>query len=132
MVRKKATSQIMVADGEGGMTKLEDRRFEKGDWPISFEIPVTGQQAERWSRYLTWGGHKRGWKLSGLGQIERQENSGTITVTGDGAPKLDIVWEHRRDGPLKVKARLAAASSLSIADARQFFCDINNDCKRAV
>jgi hypothetical protein len=95
MVRKKAKSQIMVADGAGGMMTLEDRRFEKGDWPISFETPVAGEQAARWSRYLKWGCHKRGWSPSSLGQLERQENSGTITVTGDGAPKLDIVWEHR-------------------------------------
>ena len=67
MVRKKTRSQIMVADGTSGMTKLEDRRFEKGDWPISFEIPVAGEKAERWSRYLKWGCHKRGW--SPLGQV---------------------------------------------------------------
>jgi hypothetical protein len=131
MVRKKARSQIMVADGAGGMTKLEDQRFEKGDWPLSFEIPVAGEQAERWSRYLKWGCHKRGWSSSSLGQLERQENSGTLTVTGDGAPKLDIVWDHRRDGPLKVRARLAAASRLSIADAEQFFRDLNKDCNEA-
>jgi hypothetical protein len=123
MVRKKARSHIMVADGAGGMMKLEDRRFEKGDWPISFEIPIAGEQAERWSRYLKWGCHKRGWSASSFGQLERQENSGTITVTGDGAPQLDIVWEHRRDGPLKVRARLVAASRISMADADQFFRD---------
>lgn len=123
----------MVADAAGGMMKLEDRRFEKGDWPISFEIPVAGEQAESWSRYLKWGCHKRGWSASSLGQLERQENSGTTTVTGDdGAPKLDIVWEHRRDGPLKVRARLGVTSGLSIADAEQFFRDINNDCSGAV
>ena len=132
MVRKKARSQIMVADGAGGMMKLQDRRFEKGDWPISFEIPVAGEQAERWSRYLKWGCHKRGWSPASLGQLDRQENSGTVTVTGNAAPKLDIVWEHRRDRPLKVRARLAAASCLSLADAEQFFRDINNDCSRAV
>jgi hypothetical protein len=132
VIRKKARSQIMVADGAGGMMKLQDRRFEKGDWPISFEIPVAGEQAERWSRYLKWGCHKRGWSPASLGQLDRQENSGTITVTGNAAPKLDIVWEHRRDRPLKVRARLAAASCLSLADAEQFFRDINNDCSRAV
>jgi hypothetical protein len=132
MVRKKkATSQIMVADGAGVMTKLEDRRFERGDWPISFEIPAADNQAERWSRYLKWGCHKRSWSSSSLGQIDRQENSGTITVTGDGTPQLDIVWEHRRGGPLKVRARLAA-SRLSIASAEQFFRDITKDCSEAV
>jgi hypothetical protein len=47
-LEKKARSQIMVADGAGGVMKLEDRRFEKGDWPINFEIPVAGEQPERW------------------------------------------------------------------------------------
>jgi hypothetical protein len=132
MVRKKATLQITVADATGGKMKLEDRRFEKGDWPISFEIPLADEQAERWSRYLKWECHKRGWSPSSIGQLDRQENSGTITVTGDGAPKLDIVWEHSRDDALKVRARVAAASRLSIDDAEQFFCDINNGCSAAV
>jgi hypothetical protein len=41
----------MVPDGAGGMLKLEDRRFEHGEWPIKFEIPATQEQAARWSRY---------------------------------------------------------------------------------
>src|SRR5215469_4733892 len=90
-----AQRHLMVADGAGGMTKLEDRRFEKGDWPISFEIPVAGEPAERWSRYLKWGCHKRGWSRASRGQLVRQENSGIITITGGGAPKLEIVWELR-------------------------------------
>jgi hypothetical protein len=132
MVRKKSRSKIMVADGAGGMMKLEDRRFEKAGWPINFEIPVTGEQAQRWSRYLKWGCHKRGWSASSLGQLERNENSGTITVTGAGVPVLDIVWEHKRRGPLKVKARPAAAAPQTIADTEQFFRDVNNDCSAAL
>ena len=57
----------MVADGAGGMMKLEDRRFEKGDWPISFEIPIAGEQAERWSRYLKWGCHNEAGRRRALG-----------------------------------------------------------------
>jgi hypothetical protein len=30
------------------MAKVEDRRFEKGDWPIAFEVPV--EQADTWFR----------------------------------------------------------------------------------
>ena len=29
----------MVADGGGGMAKVQDRRFETGDWPIRFVVP---------------------------------------------------------------------------------------------
>jgi hypothetical protein len=93
--KRKAKTQVMVPDGAGGMRKLEDRRFEQGDWPIRFEIPATQEQADKWSRYLKWGCHKRGWSSSSFGQLERRENSGTITVVGDGGPQLDIVWEHK-------------------------------------
>jgi hypothetical protein len=86
MVRKKARSQIMVADGAGGMTKLEDRRFEKGDWPISFETPVAGEQAERWSRYLKWGCHKRGWSSSSLGQLGVRRIVGRLPSLGTALP----------------------------------------------
>jgi hypothetical protein len=76
MVRRKSRAEIMVADGIGGMRKIEDHRFERGDWPISFEIPVEQEQAERWSRYLRWSCHTMGWQLAGLGQLDRAENSG--------------------------------------------------------
>jgi hypothetical protein len=131
MVKKKARTIVSVADGAGGMMEVKDRRFEGGGWPISFDIPAQGEQAERWSRYLKWGCHKRGWSSSSFGQLERQENSGTITVMAAGAPQLDIVWEHKRNGPLKVRARLASTSSLSMVDAERFFRDINNDCSAA-
>jgi len=38
MVKRKSRMEIRVADGAGGMMKVEDRRFEKGKWPISFEV----------------------------------------------------------------------------------------------
>jgi hypothetical protein len=129
--KRKARTQVMVPDGAGGMLKLEDRRFEQGEWPIKFEIPATQEQAARWSRYLKWGCHKRGWSSSSFGQLERRENSGTITVVGNGAPQLDIVWEHKGDGPLKLRARLAASSRVLLADAEQFFHEVNSDCSAA-
>jgi hypothetical protein len=62
MVKRKSRMEIRVADGAGGMMKVEDRRFEKGKWPISFEVPVANEQADRWSRYLTeidrWNAHR--------------------------------------------------------------------------
>lgn len=42
--RAKTKSTIKVPDGAGGMVAVEDRRFEKRDWPISFT--VTSEQAE--------------------------------------------------------------------------------------
>jgi hypothetical protein len=39
MVRRKSQATIMVADGGGGMAKVQDRRFETGDWPIRSVVP---------------------------------------------------------------------------------------------
>jgi hypothetical protein len=114
------------------MIKLEDRRFEKRDWPIKFEIPVEREQADRWPRYLRAGCHRRGWASPSLGQLERPENSGTITVTANGKPQLDIVWERKRERSMKVRARLASASDLSLPEAEQFFCEVNESCGAAV
>jgi hypothetical protein len=47
MAKTKPRAAIMVADGAGGMTKIEDRRFETGDWPIQFQVPE-GDQADTW------------------------------------------------------------------------------------
>ena len=106
--KSKPKTIISVADGAGGMMEVKDRRFEGGDWPITFEIPFEREQADRWSRYLLLGCHQRGWSPSALGQLERAENSGTITLSANGKPQLEIVWERKRGGSLKVKARLAA------------------------
>ena len=91
--KSKPKTIISVADGAGGMMEVKDRRFEGGDWPIKFEIPAEQEQADRWSRYLEWACHERGWSPSALGQLERAENSGTITLSANGKPQLEIVWE---------------------------------------
>jgi hypothetical protein len=132
MVKRKSRAEIKLADGAGGLMKMEDRRFEAGEWPISFAIPVAQEQADRWSRYLRWECHRRGWAPSALGQLERAENSGTITVTANGKPQLDIVWERKRDRPLTVRARLASSSDLSSSEAEQFFREVNYSSRSAV
>ena len=30
---------MMVADGAGGLLEVADRRFDRGEWPISFQVP---------------------------------------------------------------------------------------------
>src|ERR1700681_1505239 len=113
MVRTKMRSTIMVADGAGGMMKLEDRRFQQGDWPIRFKVPIEQEQAEHWRRYLTWECHRRGWSDSGLGQLERAENSGTISINAPGKqPHIHVVWERKRGGEIKVRARPAVEFEL--------------------
>jgi hypothetical protein len=131
VVRKKARSIIKVADGTGNMMEVKDHRFQGGDWPILFEIPVDQEQADRWSRYLAWGCHRRGWSPSQLSQLDRAENSGTIVLTAPGKPQIEIVWERQRGRSLKAKARLAPSSSLSLSEANQFFSEVNDDCRSA-
>ena len=111
------------------MMNVEDRRFEKGDWPIGFEVPTKQQQADRWLRYLHAGCHRRGWSVAGLGQLERVENSGTIIVAAPGKPLLDIAWERRRTGPIKVRARPALSSEFPLSEAEQFFDEVNDRCR---
>jgi hypothetical protein len=122
----------MVPNGAGGMTRVEDRRFEKEHWPISFEIPTERDQADRWLRYLGAECHRRGWGASSVGQLERGENSGSIAVnTGPGKPQLAVVWERKRGGPVKVRARSVGTPEFALSEAREFFERVNNDCRSA-
>jgi hypothetical protein len=129
MVKRKPRAEIRVADGAGRMMQIEDRRFEKGNWPIALEVPTEQEQADRWLRYFGAECDKRGWTVSGLGQLERAENSGTFIVTGLGKPLLDVVWERRRDGPLKVRARPALSSEFPLREAQQFFDQVSQACR---
>lgn len=132
MAKSKSKAIISVADGAGGMMEMTDHRFEKGDWPIKFDVAVEQEQADRWPRYLSAACHRRDWGSSALGQIDRAENSGTITITANGRPQLDITWERKRDRPMKVRARLASGSQLSLTEAGQFFEEVNTSCRSAV
>jgi hypothetical protein len=112
------------------MMRVEDRRFERG-WPISFEVPVANEQADRWSSYLNWSCHRRGWTRSRFGQMERAENSGTITISANGKSQIEIVWEQKRGRPLAVRARLASLADIPRSDAEQFFTEVNDSCRMA-
>jgi hypothetical protein len=72
MAKTKSKAILIVADGAGGMMEVKDRRFENGDWPINFEIPVEQEQADRWPRYLSAGCHRRGWVYRRLGNLSAQ------------------------------------------------------------
>jgi hypothetical protein len=127
--RKKARSIIKVADGTGGLTTLTDRRFEKpAAWPVQFEVPTAQEQADRWLRYLTAECSRRGWSTGGLGELGRGENSGTVNIIGSGQALLDVVWERRRDGPLKVRARPSASSVLALPDVERLLNEITLQC----
>jgi len=107
----------MVADGDGGMIRVEDRRFEHCAWPIVIEVPV--ERAENWFRYLQFECECRGWSSAGMSQLEPRENSGSQTLLAAGAEQLSITWDRIRGGMLNVRARPAA--TLGFAEAQEFF-----------
>src|ERR1051325_2288767 len=131
MVKRKPRLGIRVADGAGGMMKVEDRRFDRGDWPITFEVPVTNQQADRWARYLSWSCHRRGWNASKFVQLDRTENSGTIAITANGKRQIEIVWKQKPGGPLGVRASRVSSAEISPSDAEYFFAEVNEACLQA-
>lgn len=118
MVKRKSRAEIRAADGAGGMSRIEDLRFEGGEWPI--QLDINGEEADQWLLRLGAECGKRGWQHSALKQIDRAENSGTISVkAGDGSDIVSVVWERRRSGPLKIKARPKTPVSKELIEATQ-------------
>jgi hypothetical protein len=130
MARAKSKATIMVADGAGGMAKVQDRRFESPiDWPIRFEM--RGEHADTWLRYFNAECEKRGWSSSSIGQLEASENSGSMTVNTGSAdePSLAIVWERKRGKPIRVPARSAGVPEFSLSQLKELFEQVNQRCR---
>ncbi len=104
MAKAKAKAVIRVADGFGGMVRVTDQRFEQ-DWPVSFDIP--NEKAGTWLLYLSDEIEKRGLSASGIGQLEATESSGSQSIRerSTGTLKMTVVWERKRDRPMRVRAR---------------------------
>jgi hypothetical protein len=79
MAKAKSKATIMAGDGDGGLTPVQDRRFEQGDWPIRIE--VAKEQADTWLQYLSAHCRRRGWNCTSFGQLDAKENSGSITIS---------------------------------------------------
>jgi hypothetical protein len=129
MAKAKSKGKFMVADGAGGLTQVADRRFEVGDWPIQFEVPK--DQADVWFRYINAECGRRGWSSSQIAQLEARENSGSMTINsgGPGNPQLAVVWERRRGGLIKVRARPAGTPEFAVAEAEELFRQANERCR---
>ncbi|HXZ00086.1 MAG TPA: hypothetical protein VEI03_08800 [Stellaceae bacterium] len=128
MAKSKPKAVVMVPDGSGGVTAVKDRRFEQGDWPIQLDIPR--EHADTWLRYLQWECGKRGWNVNSLSQLEARENSGSINIaTSVDQCALGVVWERKRDGPMKVRARSSGAPEFSLAEMREFFNHVDGRCR---
>lgn len=128
MAKTKPKARILTSDGAGGMVEMQDRRFERGEWPIQFDVPK--ERADTWLQYLSVECKRRGWSSTSLGQIEAEENSGSITVHKHGAKEslLAVVWERKRGGPLKVRARLEATGEIPLHEAQELFQQVNQLC----
>jgi hypothetical protein len=105
MAKRKSRAVVSVATGGAGdLVPVKDRRFEEENWPV--RLRVTKERADAWMRYLTAEFEARGWSTSNFGQLEARENSGTISArTQTGAEVLDIVWNRKRGGDMKIRAR---------------------------
>jgi hypothetical protein len=126
MSKTKPKATILIADGAGGMARVQDRRFEAGDWPIRIDVPK--EQADSWLRYFYAQIEKQGWSSSGIGQYEARENSGSITVKAGGS-ELAVVWERKLNGPLQVRARSAGAPEFPLNEAQELFNRVNENCR---
>jgi hypothetical protein len=129
MAKAKSKAIIMAADGAGGMAQVQDKRFEAGDWPIRFDVP--NEQADTWLQYFSAECGRRGWNCASFGQLEAKENSGSITVNvgGPGQPQLAVVWDRKRGGPIKVRARSAGTPEFSLDEANELFRQVNESSR---
>jgi hypothetical protein len=132
MAKAKLKATLTVADGAGGLITVADRRFEPGAWPIQFDVPK--ECADTWFQYLGAECDGRGWGRSGIGQLERRENSGSLTIhTGlAGLPQIDVVWERKKGGPLKIRSRSAGAHGPPIPQLRELFDRVNQRAQAGI
>ncbi|MCZ6861548.1 MAG: hypothetical protein O7I42_14955 [Alphaproteobacteria bacterium] len=128
-MKSKAQAMIMVADGTGGMTQVKDRRFEAGDWPILFN--VSKKEADTWLQYLSAECTKSGWSVSSIGQMDAKENSGSLTVNAGADGQLAVVWERKRGGLMKVRARSTGEPELPLTKARELIERVNDRSRSA-
>lgn len=129
-MKSKPKAIMMVADGAGGMTEVKDRRFEAGDWPIQFDVPK--KEADTWLQYLSAECQKTKWNCPSIVQLDAKENSGSVTVNAGAAGQLAIVWERKRGGPMKVKARSTGEPEFPLTKARDLIKRVNDRSRSAV
>jgi hypothetical protein len=129
MAKAKPKSTLLVTDGAGGMVKVQDRRFEAGNWPIRFEVAAA--QSDTWFRYFYGECEKQDWSSSGIGQLEARENSGSITVsTGTpDKPQFAVIWDWKREGAIKIHARSDTTPEMPLAEMQAFFARVNERCR---
>src|SRR5262249_2811728 len=115
VVRRKPTAIISVPDGAGRMAPVIDRRFQKGNWPVQFEI--SPEEADIWTRYLVALCEEKSWSWNAVSQHERHDTSGTVTINrGAGATSLAVVWDRRRDKAMTIRAGWVGPTELQASE----------------
>jgi hypothetical protein len=117
VLRSKPKAKIMVADGAGGLVEVADRRFDRREWPISFQVPTA--EAENWFRHLEFECERRGWSSVGMSQLQSRENSGSLMLLEAGVEKLSVVWDRARGEALHIRARPVV--DMDLAEAQECF-----------
>jgi hypothetical protein len=121
----------MVTDGAGGLIPVADRRFEAGKWPIQFDVPK--EYADTWLQYLSAECDRRGWSRSGIGQLERRENSGSLTIrTGLADLQVEVVWERKKGGPLRIRSRSTGTTDLPIPQLRELLDQVSQRAQAGI
>jgi hypothetical protein len=128
MARKKSKAIILAADGTGGMQQVPDRRFERGDWPISLEFNDQ-TQADTWLTYLQAESGKRGWSYSTFAQMDAKENSGSSSIGMGSGSEIAIIWERKRARSLRVRARSAGSMDVPIEAIYEFLRHVSDNCR---
>ena len=65
--------------------------------------------------------------LKNVAQLDANENSGSITVGTGGPerPQLAVIWERKRGGPIKVRARSAGTPEFPLDQADRLFRQVD-------
>ena len=124
-VRSKPKARIQVADGTGGMLAVVDRRFDRRQWPISFQVPTA--EAENWFWHLEFECDRRRWSTAQMSQLQSHENSGSLMLLEAGLEKLSTVWDRPRGEALNIRARPAA--DLDLAAAQDLLRRVNEQSR---
>lgn len=125
-MKTKPGVRVYVADGGGGMIRVDDRRFDTGSWPIRFVVPPS--EADDWFAHLQAERGTRKWSLRGLGQIHAEENSGTLYLTSGIAGRsseIIITWERSPASGVSVRARPSGTPEMPLEEAQRFFDAVN-------
>lgn len=131
MPKKRSSVQIFVADGVGGMRQVEDHRFDESQWTTSVRVPP--EEASAWMAQLGTETEERGLNMSTFGQLEADENSGTIsfspaTATGSDE-RIEIAWEKRRGGTLELRPRSKPSGERGVDSAAELIAAVSRRTK---